>query len=233
MTERDKSEPGRAPQGDADYEDEAPEASGEAEALRAENADLRDRLLRAMAEMENLRRRNERERQDTAKYAVSNFARDMVSVSDNMRRAIEHVPADAAAKDPALKNFLDGVELTERELLTGLERHGVTRLDPMGQKFDPNMHQAMFEVEDAEKPAGTVVQVMQAGYSIGERCLRPALVGVSKASGAGRTAEPEATVSQAAETPAETPPDDEAGKGRQEGPRDANGRPGGRIDRSA
>jgi molecular chaperone GrpE len=156
------------------------QATGELEALLAENADMRDRLLRTMAEMENLRRRTEREKNDTARYAISNFARDVLTVGDNLRRTVEHVPADAAAQDPALKSFLDGVELTERELLNVLERYGVTRIDPLGQRFDPNCHQAMFEVPNPEVADGTVVDVLQAGYVIGDRCLRPALVAIAK-----------------------------------------------------
>ena len=150
---------------------------------------MRDRLLRTMAEMENVRRRTEREKSDTARYAISNFARDVLTVGDNLRRTIEHVPAEAAAQDPALKSFLDGVELTERELLNVLERHGVTRIDPVGQRFDPNCHQAMYEVPNPDVPEGTVVDVMQAGYVIGDRCLRPALVAVAKG-GASRPREP-------------------------------------------
>ena len=157
---------------------DAPAADADAQA--AENAELKDRLLRAMAEMENVRRRTEREKQDTARYAISNFARDVLTIGDNLKRAIDHVPAEAAAEDPALKSFLEGVELTERELLNMLERHGVTRIEPAGQRFDPNCHQAMYEVPDSDVPEGTVVEVMQAGYMIGDRCLRPALVAVSK-----------------------------------------------------
>ncbi len=224
MTERDKQDRPDAPQ-DAEFE-AAPQPS-EADALRVENEELRDRLLRLMAEMENVRRRMERERQDTAKYAVSNFARDMVGVGDNLRRAIDHVPAEAAANDPALKSFLDGVELTDRELMNVLERHGVVRLEPLGQKFDPNMHQAMFELEDAEKPAGTIVQVMQPGYSIGERCLRPALIGVSKGGGS----QTDAARAADALSPTERPQSASAQKKPAEKP--TNARPGGRIDRSA
>ena len=150
------------------------------EALLVENAEMRDRLLRTMAEMENLRRRTEREKSDTARYAISNFARDVLTVGDNLKRTIDHVPGEAAAEDPALKSFLEGVELTERELLNVLERHGVTRIEPLGQRFDPNCHQAMYEVENADVPEGTVVDVMQSGYTIGDRCLRPALVAVAK-----------------------------------------------------
>ena len=156
------------------------EARGEIEAMMAENVDMRDRLLRTMADMENLRKRTEREKSDTARYAISSFARDVLTVGDNLRRTVEHVPPDAAAQDPALKSFLDGVELTERELLNVLERHGVTRIDPLGARFDPNFHQAMYEVEKNDVPEGTVVDVMQGGYTIGERCLRPALVAVAK-----------------------------------------------------
>src|SRR6476619_320171 len=156
------------------------EVRGEIEAMMAENADMRDRLLRTMADMENLRRRTEREKADISRYAISNFARDVLTVGDNLRRTIEHVPAEAASQDPALKSFLAGVELTEREPLNVLERHGATRIEPLGARFDPNCHQAMYEVQNPEVPEGTVVDVMQAGYVIGDRCLRPALVAVAK-----------------------------------------------------
>jgi molecular chaperone GrpE len=148
--------------------------------LLVENAEMRDRLLRTLADMENLRRRTEREKADTARYAITNFARDVLTVGDNLKRTVDHVPAEAAAQDPALKTFLEGVELTERELLNVLERHGVTRIEPLGQRFDPNCHQAMYEVQNADVPEGTVVDVMQSGYAIGDRCLRPALVAVAK-----------------------------------------------------
>jgi molecular chaperone GrpE len=160
--------------------DPAAEAKTELEALIAENADMRDRLLRTMADMENLRRRTEREKSETSLYSISNFARDVLTVGDNLRRTIEHLPADAATADPALKSFLEGVELTERELLNMLERHGVTRIEPKGERFDPNNHQAMYEVQTSDLPEGTVAEVMQAGYMIGDRCLRPALVAVAK-----------------------------------------------------
>jgi molecular chaperone GrpE len=156
------------------------EVTGDLKALLTENTDMRDKLLRTMADMENLRRRTEREKEDTARYAISNFARDVLTIGDNLRRVIEHVPEEAAGKDPALKSFLEGVELTERELLKMMEKHGVTRLEPMGQRFDPNQQQAMYEVPTTDVPEGTVVQVMQAGFTIGDRVLRPALVAVSK-----------------------------------------------------
>jgi len=150
------------------------------EKLNAENGELKDRLLRALAEMENLRRRTEREVADTRAYGVANLARDMLSVADNLARAVENVPAEAAAADAAVQALIEGVELTERELHAALGRHGVTKLSPEGEKFDPNFHQAMFEMPHETLPAGAVAQVMQSGWKIGERVLRPALVGVSK-----------------------------------------------------
>jgi len=160
--------------------DAGAEVAGDLEALLSENTDMRDKLLRTMADMENLRRRTEREKEDTSRYAISNFARDVLTIGDNLRRVIEHVPAEALEKDPALKSFLEGVELTERELLKMLEKHGVTKLEPLGERFDPNQQQAMYEVPTTDVPEGTVVQVMQAGFTIGDRVLRPAMVAVSK-----------------------------------------------------
>jgi molecular chaperone GrpE len=144
-------------------------------------AELKDRLLRTLAEMENLRRRTDREVADSRLYGASSFARDMIGVADNMRRALEAVSPDLRqSAESAVKALIDGVELTERELLKALEKNGVRQFSPQGEKFDPNRHQAMFEIPDATVPAGCVVQVMQPGYTIGERVLRPALVGVSK-----------------------------------------------------
>jgi molecular chaperone GrpE len=152
------------------------------DALKEENAQLKDKLLRALADMENLRKRAEREKAEATLYAASNFARDLLSVADNFSRALAAVtPEQRAAADEMSSNLLAGIEVTERELTNVLERHGIRRIDAMGQKFDPHMHQAMFEVPTADHPAGTVVQVMQNGYAIGTRCLRPALVGVAKA----------------------------------------------------
>jgi len=149
--------------------------------LEAEKTDLKEKLLRTLADMENLRRRTEREIADARTYAVTNFARDMLTVADNFQRAIDSVPAEAReGGEPALKALVEGVELTEREMLKTLERYGVKRLDPQGERFDPNLHQAMFEVPNPDVPNGTVVQVVQTGYVIGERVLRPALVGVAK-----------------------------------------------------
>lgn len=151
------------------------------EALKAENADLRDRFLRLAAEMDNLRRRTDREVKDAKSYAVTGFARDMLSVSDNLRRAIETLPEDArASADATMTALIEGVEMTERGMLGTLERHGVRKIEAEGQKFDPNFHQAMFEVPNPNVANNTVVQVVQAGYAIGDRVLRPAMVGVAK-----------------------------------------------------
>jgi molecular chaperone GrpE len=160
---------------------EPEQAADPVDALQAENAELKDRALRIMAEMENLRRRTEKELKDTRQYAMAGFARDMLTVSDNLRRAIEAVPEEVRENaDAGMAGLLEGVEMTERELLNQLEKNGVKKLDPAGQKFDPNFHQAMFEVPNPEVPNNTVVQVVQAGYQIGERVLRPAMVGVSR-----------------------------------------------------
>ena len=162
----------------------AAQAGADAEGLAtaiAERDEFKDRLLRTLAEMENLRRRTEREVADARAYAVTNFARDMLNVADNVHRALESVPADQRdAAEGSFKGLIDGIELTERDLVKNLERHGVKPVEPQGQKFDPNRHQAMFEVPNPDVPAGTVVQVVQTGYVIGDRVLRPALVGVAK-----------------------------------------------------
>ena len=165
------------------------ETSAETEALaalEAEKSDLKDRLMRALAETENVRRRAEREVKDARTYAIAGFARDMLNVADNIHRALD--AARQGEQSPAAKALIEGVELTERDLVATLGRHGVKLLEPEGQKFDPNFHQAMFEVPTDEVPTGTVVQVVQAGYAIGDRVLRPAMVGVAK--GSGKPAEP-------------------------------------------
>jgi len=154
---------------------------GSVEALKREAAESRDKMLRTLAEMENLRKRTSREVTDARTYGITGFARDVLEIADNLQRALDAVPAEAkATADPGLKGLIEGVELTERALLNALERNGVTKFDPTGERFDPNFQQAMYEVPDPSVPAGTVVQVVQAGYMIGERVLRPALVGVSK-----------------------------------------------------
>ena len=148
--------------------------------LEAETGKLKDQALRALAETENIRRRSEREREDTAKYAISGFAKSLLDAADNLRRAIDAVPAGAVEADAALKTLVDGVAATERQLLAAFERHGVTRIEPVGETFDPNFHQAMFELPGTGKPAGTIVQVMQPGYVLQGRLLRPAMVGVAR-----------------------------------------------------
>lgn len=149
-------------------------------ALQAEVTDLKDRLLRAHAEMDNVRKRGEREKADTLKYAVSKFAQDVLSVGDNVQRAIAAVPAEAAEQDAALKSFLEGVTMTERELINVLERHGIKRMDPLGAPFNPHLHQAVMEAQNPSVPNGTVTQVLQSGYMIEDRVLRPAMVIVAK-----------------------------------------------------
>jgi molecular chaperone GrpE len=138
-------------------------------------------MLRTLAEMENLRKRTQREVADAKTYGIAGFARDVLDIADNLQRALDAVPAEAKADaGPGLKALIEGVELTERSLLNALEKNGVKRFDPAGEKFDPNFQQAMYEVPDSSVPAGTVVQVVQAGFTLGERVLRPALVAVSK-----------------------------------------------------
>jgi len=204
MTDRNghPTDPQAAPETDVSAE---PAANAVA-ALAKEAADLKDRLLRTLAEMENLRRRTDREIADSRQYAVANFARDLLGVADNMQRALGTLSADFRDQaDPVIKSHIEGVELTERELIKVMEKHGIRKFDPQGQKFDPNLHQAMFEVPDPSVPSGTVVQVMQPGYMIAERVLRPALVGVSKggpkaapaANGSAASAQPDSVDTQA------------------------------------
>ena len=150
------------------------------EHLNTENAALKDKVLRTMAEMENLRRRTEKEVADSKTYGIANFAREMLNVADNLQRAISAVPAEARDGNDAVKNLAEGVELTERDLLSRLARFNVKPIEPEGKKFDPNMHEALFEIPNEQVPSGTVLQVMETGYAIGERVLRPAKVGVSR-----------------------------------------------------
>ena len=154
---------------------------GSAEALTREVAEWRDKMLRTLAEMENLRQRTKREVADSKVYGITGFARDVLDIADNLQRALDAVPVETRElADPMLKTLIEGVVLTERSLLSALEKNGVKKFDPTGEKFNPNFQQAMYEVPDPSVPAGTVVQVVQSGYMIGERVLRPALVGVSK-----------------------------------------------------
>lgn len=167
---------------------EVSEAAGEDDqSPEAEIADLKDKLLRTLAEMENLRRRSQKDREDALKYSAANFARDMLSVADNLRRAIEAFPDDGDASAETLTGFVEGVALTEKELLSTLERHGITKIEPEGEKFDPQFHEAMFEIPTADVENGTVMQVVETGYVIHDRLLRPAKVGIAKAAGAPDT----------------------------------------------
>jgi molecular chaperone GrpE len=161
--------------------DEIAEVSPEARAaaLEAELADHKDRLLRALAEAENTRRRAQREREDASKYAITGFAKDLLSAADNLRRALDSLP-EAEVRDERTRSLLAGVAATERELLSVFERHGIRRIDPQGERFDHNFHQAIYEAERADQPAGTVVEVLQPGYVLHDRLLRPAMVGVAK-----------------------------------------------------
>ncbi len=149
-------------------------------AAESEIARLKDQLLRALAEIENMRRRAEREREETAKYAIAALARDILSVADNLQRTLDNIPQEARAADEWLNTLAVGVEATERELSAVFERFGMRRLEPLGQPFDPNLHQAIAEIPGTGKPAGTVVEVMRAGYVIHDRLLRPAMVAVAK-----------------------------------------------------
>ncbi len=174
----------------AELESEAePETEAEAEAetpadptavLQAEVAALRDQLLRALAETENLRRRSQREREDALKYAAVPFMRDLIGVVDNLRRAMDSVLPEALEADEHLKTLMAGLEMTEKELATVFARHHIVKIEPLGERLDPHSHEAMFEVPDPESPSGTVVQVVQAGYRLHDRLLRPAQVGVAK-----------------------------------------------------
>src|SRR5882672_3722110 len=147
--------------------------------LEVELAEARDKLLRALAEAENTRRRAQRERQDAEKYGISRFAEGLLSVADNLRRALDSLP-EAEAKDDRTRSLLEGVAATERELLAAFERHGLKRVDHKGERFDHNFHQAIFEAERPGASAGTVIEVLQPGYVLHDRLLRPAMVGVAK-----------------------------------------------------
>jgi len=165
----------------APTESEAEESSPETRVveLEVELAEQKDRLLRALAEIENVRRRAQREREDASRFAVAGFAKDLLSTADNLRRALESLP-ESEVKDDRTRSLLAGVGATERELLSIFERHGIRRIDPKGERFDHNFHQAIFEAERPDQPSGTIVEVLQPGYVLHDRLLRPAMVGVAK-----------------------------------------------------
>jgi molecular chaperone GrpE len=172
----------------ATVDEEAAQSRSDAErdaaavqALIAENAGLKDKVLRTLAEMENLRRRTDKEVADAKTYGVTSFARDMLTFADNLKRALDNVPPEASeSADPTLKSFVEGIELTQRDFLSSLARHGVRKLEPKGQKFDPNFHEALFEAHDESLAPGTVAQVVEDGFAIGDRVLRPAKVGIAR-----------------------------------------------------
>jgi len=168
-----------APESDPAAESMA-DGANRVEALEAQVADLNDRLLRAMAETENVRRRAQRDKEDASKYAIKGFAEQMVTVSDNLCRALQSVDAGARASDPALDSIVVGVEMVERELQNGFERFGITAIKALGHKFDPMLHEAMFEIEDPQTPAGTIAQVLEVGYMLHDRTLRAAKVGITR-----------------------------------------------------
>lgn len=190
MSEEEKTEEESAAAEDA-AEAPNPEEAGEEEqtpetpedriaALEADLAAANDRMLRLMAEAENIRRRSERDREDTLKFAASGLAKDLLNVADNLHRALAAVPEELRSGDEAAKNFVVGVEMTEKELLGAFEKHGIQQILPLGEKFDYDKHQAMFELENTGQPPGTVVEMMQPGYIMHDRLLRPAMVGVAK-----------------------------------------------------
>jgi molecular chaperone GrpE len=174
-------ETAQPPQDDNAAEQAQPSLEESFIAAAREAAELKDKLLRTLAEMENLRRRTEREVADARSYGIAGFARDVLGIADNMQRALDAARQElSGSTDPGVATLLEGVELTERELLKALDKNGVKKFEPQGEKFDPNLHQAMYEVPDPSLPSGMVVQVIQPGYMIGERMLRPAMVAVSK-----------------------------------------------------
>lgn len=150
------------------------------EALEEQVSELKDQLLRSVAELDNYRKRAEREKEQLRKFGIANFAKDLLSAADNLRRAVESGPSDLEGADESVKNLIVGVEMTEKELLNAFEKNGVRKIDPAGEKFDYNFHQAMFEVETDKEDPGVVMQVLQPGYAIEDRVLRAAMVGVSK-----------------------------------------------------
>lgn len=173
-----------APADDADMQEPQQEDAGTASPLEEELNKVKDQLLRALADAENTRRRAVKEREDASKFAISNFAKDLLDVADNFARALDSVPDDLKGQDERIDNLLTGIEATQQNMLKAFEKHGIQELDPLDKPFDPNFHEVMFEAEMPDKPAGTVIQVIEVGYVIKDRLLRPARVGVAKTSGA-------------------------------------------------
>ena len=204
-------------------EQEPEQGKPEEEDPEAQIATLNDKLLRALAETENIRRRAQRDKEDASKYAIASFARDMLSVSDNLKRAMDSVDDETRKKDAAVEQIMVGLEMTEREIQNIFERSGIKTIEALGQKFDHNQHEAMFEVDDESKPAGTVVQEVETGFMLHDRLLRPAKVGVSK----GGPKENGVTDNAA---PDPSAPDDAATKEGQAAYEDKGGDPGAQLD---
>ncbi len=160
-----------------------PAAEDQTQQLQAELDTAKDQMIRALAEVENIRKRSVKEREDASKFAVSSFAKDMLDIADNLRRALEAMPADLLEGEPRLKSLIEGIEVTERTLLRGFEKHGIRRIDPMDEVFNPNFHEVMFEAPVPGKPAGAIIQVLETGYMLHDRLLRPARVGVVRDDG--------------------------------------------------
>ncbi len=201
--------------------DEVEDDAARAARLEAEVAGLRDQLLRALAESENQRRRGQREREEAVRYAAAPVLRDLLAVADNLQRALESVPEDAASQNGTIKTLLEGVQLTERELQSVFERHGIVKLEPMGERLNPHHHEAMFEVPDPDQPSGTIVQVVQPGYLLHDRLLRPARVAVAKGA---PPAGPAGGIDEDAGADEDQDGDGSSSNG---------GEPGGRVDASA
>ena len=166
-----------------DEEGEVNEPSKSLDELEAKISELKDQLLRTVADSENLRKRLEREKEQTRKFGISNFAKDLLTVADNLGRALDAAPTKEDVEDQAIENLVLGIQMTEQELQKAFENNNIRKIDPLGEKFDYNFHQAMFEVEETDKEPGIVVQVLQPGYAIDDRILRPAMVGVAAAKG--------------------------------------------------
>ena len=199
-TDTDRAETAAGSGAESDDNNEDPMAR--IEALEAQAADLNDKLLRALAETENVRRRAQRDKEDASKYAVKGFAEDMLRVSDNLGRALSSIDADARSGDANLENIAVGVELVQKELLTAFERAVVKPIEAMGARFDPMLHEALFEIQDPDRPAGTIAQVMEDGFTLHGRTLRAAKVGVTK--GGPKVAPPKAADAEAEEATGDT-----------------------------
>ncbi|MBT3306124.1 MAG: nucleotide exchange factor GrpE [Alphaproteobacteria bacterium] len=212
------------PETEADPEAPAEDEGPNVETLQAEIAELNDKLLRALAETENMRRRTVRDKEEASKYAIANFAREMLSVGDNLHRALGSIDAEVRKENAVIEQMLVGLEMTDREILNTFERFGIKAIEAMGEKFDHNLHEAMFEMDDPSKPSGTVVQVVETGYVLKDRLLRPAKVGVSKG-GPASVKEPagDTTPEPAGDTAADQ-------KDSQTAYEDKGGEPGAQID---